>query len=506
MSARDLILSVDIGTSATKAVLFDTGLRQVAIARKAYPTHAPHRGWSEQAPEVVLDAVVSAVREMTSSLGERNQLLAVSFSSQLSSIIAVDTDGKALTNSLTWSDTRSAGIAESIKEQPAAQGIPRRTGCPIDAMYPLSKIVWLKENVELPGSVRFVSIKEYAIFRLAGQWVADWSVASATGLCDIARHEWDETALSLLGVTAANFSELVSPRSVVPKWDQDMSDLMGLPPNVQLVVGGGDGPLASIGVGAFDSSTLAINVGTSAAARMIISEPQVDPEGRLWTYAVDEDLWVIGGMVSSGGMVYEWLLRNLFSGTEETEGDGLTRDVHECADRLASAVPPGAEDLILVPYLGGEQSPSWRPHTRGSFFGLDVVHGRGHLVRAVLEGITRSIYRVSESIKTLQNGRFSEARVTGRLALSATWLQIAADMLGIPMLVPESVEGSARGAAVLAMLALGLKSGIEDFSDMIATRQRVETRAEMHAYYERQYLRFEELLDYTRRFHGDKEM
>jgi gluconokinase len=506
MSVSDFILSVDIGTSATKAVLFDADVNQVAIVRKHYPIHAPHRGWSEQEPEVILDAVLGAIREITDSLSEGTRILGVSFSAQLCSILAVDIDGKALTNSLTWSDTRSAGIAQSISQHPAARGIYQRTGCPINAMYPLAKIRWLKQNVELPENTRFISIKEYVIHRLIGQWVVDWSFASSTGLFDIKKHHWDETALSLLNITPANLSELVAPRSVFRKWNTGMTDLMGLPPDSQLVIGGGDGPLASIGVGAYDSNSLAVNVGTSAAARSTISEAKVDPEGRLWTYVVDEDLWVIGGVVSSGGMVYDWLLKNLFSGTEETKYHGLARDVHEYADRLASAVPPGADNLIFIPYLGGELAPDWHPHTRGSFFGLDLAHNRGHLVRAVLEGITRSIYRVSESIQSLLNGQFDEIRVTGGLTSSPTWLQIAADMLGSPIVVPESTEGSARGAAMLAIVALGLRSDIGDFTDSIITRKRVDPREGTHAYYEKQYQKFEELLEYARSSHKDWEV
>jgi len=506
MSVSDLILAVDIGTSATKAVLFDADVNQVAIVRKHYPIHTPHKGWSEQEPEVILAAVLGAIREITDSLSEGTRILGVSFSAQLCSILAVDTDGKALTNSLIWPDTRSADTARSISEDPAARGIHQRTGCPIDAMYALARIRWLKQNVMLPENTRFISIKEYVIFRLAGQWVTDWSIASTTGLFDISKHDWDQTALSLLDLTPASLSELVSPRCVLTKWNEEMADLMGLSPNTRLVIGGGDGPLASIGAGAYNSNSLAVNVGTSAAARATMSEAAVDPEGRLWTYVVDENLWVMGGIVRSGGIVYDWLLSNLFSGTEETECDALTGHVHEYADRLASAVPPGAENLIFIPYLGGELSPDWHPHTRGSFFGLDFVHSRGHLVRAVLEGITRSIYRVSESIQSLLNGQFSEIRVTGGLTTSPTWLQIAADMLGAPILVPESAEGSARGAAMLAMIALGLRSDIRDFADVIVARKRVDPREEVHAYYEKQYQKFEELLEYARSSQEDWEV
>jgi gluconokinase len=506
MSVSEFILSVDIGTGTTKAVLFDTDAKQVAIARQHHPIHAPNRDWSEQEPEVILNAVLEAIRAIVKSLPRDSRILGVSFSSQLYSVLAVGPNGKPLTNSLIWSDIRSAEIAQSISLRPEAPGICQRTGCPIDALYPLAKILWLKENFELPASARFISIKEYVIFRLIGQWVLDWSVASATGLFDIKRYDWDETALSLLDITPANLSELVPPRYIFTKWNKEIVELVGLPPDTPLIIGGGDGPLASIGVGAYSSHTLAVNVGTSAAARLIISEAEVDPEGRLWTYVVDEGLWVIGGMVSSGGIVYDWFLKNLLSGREEIEDDDFMRQVHEYADRIASAIPPGAENLIFIPYLSGEQCPAWYPHTRGSFVGLDFRHGKGHFVRAVLEGITRSIYRVYESIQSALNMQLNEIRVTGGLTSSPLWLQIAADMFGSPVVVPESAEGSARGAAILAVMALGLKSNIEDFVDPLVAHERVQPREEVHTYYQKQYQTFRKLLDCTRGLQQDQEV
>jgi len=498
MAMSDFILSVDIGTSATKAVLFDTDARQVSLVKRHYPILVPRRSWSEQDPEVVFRAVLEAIQEIPASLPAGSRILGLSISSQLYSVLAVDRHGKALTNSLTWSDTRGAETAQSISRHPEARGLFQRTGCPIDAIYPLTKIRWLKENFELPGDARFISIKEYVIFRLIGRWVVDWSVASATGLFDIKKYNWDQAALSLLDITPANLSELVPPRHIFTKWNAEVIDLVGLPPDTPLIIGGGDGPLASVGVGATNSNTLAVNVGTSAAARSIVSEAEVDPEGRLWTFVVDEGLWVMGGIVSSGGIVYDWFLRNFFSETEAAGDGGSTNHWHADADRLASAVPPGAEGLMFIPYLGGEQCPGWHPYTRGSFFGLDFRHNRGHFARAVLEGITRSIYRISDSIQSTLNSQFSEIRVTGGLTYSPVWLQIAADMFGSSIAVPESAEGSARGAAMLALIALGLRPNIEDLADKVVIRKRVHPRPENHAYYQEQYQEFQKLLDCAR--------
>jgi gluconokinase len=500
LATDDLILAVDIGTSATKAVLFDTDSKQVAIARKHYPILTPHKGWSEQEPAVVFSGMLAAMREITASLPEGCRILGVTFSSQLYSLLAVDAEGNALTNSLTWSDTRSAQIAKTLNQDREAQGIFQRTGCPIDAIYPLSKLLWIQGNVDLPEYTRFVSIKEYLMFRLTGRWLADWSVASATGLFDIGKYRWDETALSLLKICPDNLSELVPPKHTFTEWNPEIIELLRLPLDTPLIIGGGDGPLASVGVGAFNSNSLAVNVGTSAAARSIIPEAKVDPAGRLWTYVVDENLWVIGGIVSSGGIVYDWALKNFFSGIDEIGADGFVGRVQDYAESLAMAVPPGAENLLFVPYLGGEQCPDWQPDTRGSFFGLDFKHRQGHLVRSVLEGITRSIYRVSESIQPVLNSQFSEIRVTGGLTSSPLWLQIAADMFGVPIAASKSAEGSARGAAMLALISLGVKSDVEAFADPVSTRQRVYPREKVHAYYQKQYQEFQKLLDYARGF------
>jgi gluconokinase len=211
---------------------------------------------------------------------------------------------------------------------------------------------------------------------------------------------------------------------------------------------------------------------------------------------VDEKLWVIGGIVSSGGIVYDWSLRNFFSGLEKTET--IDRHVHEYAEGLASRVPPGAEDLCFIPYLGGEQCPDWHPHTRGGFFGLDFRHQQGHLVRAVLEGVTRSLCRVADSMRATLGVQFQEIRVTGGLSSSALWLQIAADMFGLPIVAPASVEGSARGAAILALISLGQRSSPEEFADPVLNQARVYPRAEIHSYYQKQSRNFQRLLDFSR--------
>lgn len=497
MREQHCILAVDIGTSATKVVLFDAEARQLSVVRRHYPVLTPRSGWSEQEPDRIVQAVIDGIGQGLRGLSNGGTLDGIVFSSQLYSIMAVTDDGQLLSQSLTWSDTRSAEDAAYIRSQPEAQQLYQRTGCPVDAIYPLAKIRWLRRELALNRHARFASIKEYVLFQLTGRWVADWSIASATGLFDIHRQRWDETALALLDLAPTALSELASPRQVIGGLRPELGAQLGIAPGTPVVVGGGDGPLASIGVGAGQSGALAINVGTSAAARLLIRQPLIDPGGSLWTYVADEQLWVIGGIVSSGGIVYEWAMRNFLAGVQDAEVGGLAARAE--AERLAARVPPGADNLLFVPYLGGEQCPAWNPYTRGSFVGLDFHHDRGHFLRAIFEGITRSIYRIGEQIESALGVSFEQIRTTGGVSTSPLWLQIAADMFGVPIAVPETAEGSARGAAVLGLLALGFQRTLADFPALSESQQLVSPSPEVHTFYDQQYVQFLAALELARK-------
>jgi gluconokinase len=496
---NDLILSIDIGTSATKALLFDADLNQKAISRRTNPIHTMQNGWSEQDPDNLFNGVLDAMTEVLHANQPDNHLAGVVFSSQMYSVLAVDPYGKPLTGSITWLDNRAAEVAFNLRHHPLAAQVCQTTGCPIDAIYPLSKIVWMREHGQISSKIRFISIKDYILYRLTGRCVADWTIGSSSGLMDIQRKKWDPTALSLAGLTLENLPELLSPKSILTGWDQRLAEKAGIPPRTPIILGSGDGPLASVGVGALTSDILAINVGTSAAARCVLTKPTTDPNEHLYTQVLDEEHWVMGGMTSSGGIIYEWFL-NEFCSQVNSEGiPTITSIERNKLEQLATEVPPGSDGLIFIPYLSGEQSPDWQPNTRGSFTGLKLGHTRGHLARSVLEGITRSIYRIAEAFQTVpvfQDIQFREIRVTGGLATSPLWLQITADMFGIPVVVPELAEGSARGAAILGWSSLGRLTTMQDYSKSFQAKTRIEPRNEIHAYYQNQP--YKEYLDCAR--------
>jgi len=482
------VVAIDLGTSAARAVLLDFAGRPLRVARLPYPLLAPRPGWSEQDPEAIVQAVFRCLGEIAAQVPP-NEIACVTFSSQMYSILALDRAGRAVTNSITWNDRRGAKIAEALRAQEGFREVVAATGCPIAEIFPLYKILWLKQNLEGYANLKFVSIKDYVIARLTGQFFADWSTASASGLFQIAAKEWDQDVLAFAGLEqGANLPELASPRHIIQHWENYGANL-GILPGTPIVLGGGDGPLASLGIGAVRPGSIAVNVGTSAALRVTIDAPSVDPGGKLWTFVADDGLWVTGG-ITGGGIVYDWLIRTYFGHLE-----GLPPgQIYQHVDELMQSVAPGAEGLMFIPYLGGQQSPDWDAQQRGAFIGLGIEHGVAHFARAALEGLAFSLYRIAHAAGA--NVRHGAGRIymSGGITHSDVWLQLAADLFGCDVLALENTEGSAKGAMLLGMLALGVITRPEELSAPDTEYKVFKPNKDNHKAYQGIFRHFEDTL------------
>lgn len=459
---QSFYLGVDIGTTSTKAILY-TKLGEVVTSYTInYPLHTPNPLVAEQDPDEIVDAVLGTIREtMRKSDISTDQLNFISFSSAMHSLIAVDQDGSLLTNSITWADTRSAEYAKKIKEEHNGHEIYLRTGTPIHAMSPLAKLVWLKE--EKPAifekATKFISIKEYVFYKLFGNLVVDYSIASATGLFNLQALDWDAEALQLAGVTREQLSKIVPTTYKMTGVKQEYQSYMGIDGKVPFIIGASDGVLSNLGVNAIDPGVVAVTIGTSGAIRTVYNEPKTDPKGRIFCYALTENHWVIGGPVNNGGIILRWL-RDEFAAAEVETAKRLNIDPYDVLTKIASGVNPGSDGLLFHPYMTGERAPLWNANARGSFFGLSIHHKKQHMIRAVLEGTIYNLYTVLLALEEL-TGEPTRIQATGGFARSEMWRQLMADIFDKPVIVPESFESSCLGAVVLGMYATG---EIDDFS------------------------------------------
>ncbi|MBD3882084.1 gluconokinase [Phormidium tenue FACHB-886] len=464
-----VFIGIDIGTTSTKTIAFTSAGEMQAIATHGYPLSAPQPGYSEQDPEVIFAAVIAGLQDLLKQNIAPDQVEAIGFSGAMHSLIAMDTEDRPLTNSITWADNRSVEQVERLK-QGSGFAIYQRTGTPIHPMSPLPKLMWMREQdpERFQRASKFISIKEYVLFRLFGRYVVDYSIASATGLLNLRLLRWDEEALAIAGIRAEQLSELVPTTYKLRGMRREYAEAAGLDADTPVIVGSSDGALANLGVGAIGSDQLAVTVGTSGAVRQVVSQPLTDPQGRTFCYALTEKHWLIGGASNSGGLVLRWF-RDRFGQAEIEQAKQQNVDPYEILIQVAESVPAGADGLVFLPFLTGERAPNWNSDARGVFFGVALHHDRAHFVRAVLEGILYSVYSITAVLSELAEGE-KVVRASGGFARSKPWLQMMADVFGYKVLIPEVYEASGFGAAALAMYAVGALNDLSEVQSLIQIR------------------------------------
>jgi gluconokinase len=467
------VVGVDIGTTSTKAVVFNGEGKVEGHYTAGYPLLTPAPGVAEQDPQEIYAAVLAAIRAAIRAAGkETTRIRCVGFSAAMHSLIAVDPEGKPMTASITWADTRSAVWAEKIARDMDGYGVYLRTGTPVHPMSPLAKLVWLRhERPDLfERAARFVGIKEYVFFQLFGQWVVDYSIASATGLFNLQKLEWDEGALAITGLTPERLPSLVPPTHHIEGLDPRLAADLGLAANVPFVVGANDGVLSNLGVNAIRAGEVAITIGTSGAMRAVVDRPLTDAQGRTFCYLLTENHWVVGGPVNNGGIAFRWVRDELAAAETET-AKRLGIDPYDVLTRIAERVSPGSEGLIFHPFLTGERAPWWNASMRASFFGLAAHHRKEHMIRAVLEGVIYSLFSILPAVEALI-GPTRTMKATGGFARSGLWRQMLADVFDREVVVPESFESSCLGAAILALYALGEADTLDVVARMVGATHR----------------------------------
>ncbi|WP_261130122.1 gluconokinase [Bacillus sp. Marseille-Q3570] len=467
---QEWYVGVDIGTTSTKAVVYDAEGEVKGLHNVEYPLHTPEVSAAVQDPEEIFQAVLMSIRTaIEKSEIDGNKIGFISFSSAMHSLIAVDEVGSPLTECITWADTRSSKWAEKLKSSSTGHDIYRRTGTPIHPMSPLVKLMWLKEEYPelFEKTSKFISIKEYVFKKLFNIFVVDHSVASATGLFNLESLAWDAEALEVAGITAVQLSEPVPTTKAIDGLDGKYAEVLGIGPSTPFIVGASDGVLSNLGVNAIEPGAVAVTIGTSGAIRTAAKAPVTDPKGRTFCYALTEDLWIIGGPVNNGGMTFRWL-KDEICGAEIESARRLGVDPYEVLTGIAANVKPGADGLLFHPYLSGERAPLWNANARGSFFGLALHHGKEHMIRAVLEGIVFNLHSVMLALKELI-GMPKRIQATGGFARSPLWRQMLADIFDQEVFVPESHESSCLGAVILGMYAQGKIDSLEHVKTMVGS-------------------------------------
>ncbi|MBU2699958.1 gluconokinase [Sporomusaceae bacterium BoRhaA] len=491
---QQAVMGIDIGTTGCRAVIYRPDGTTLANQSLEYPLYTPQAAWAEQDPEEIYAAFIQVVsRAMVQSKLKADELAGICFSAVMHSVIPIDQNGHPLHNMLIWADSRSQLYTEKLKNDFDVKNIYCKTGCPLHPMYPLSKILWFKyERPDIfARTAKFIGIKEFICYRLFGKFIVDKSVATATALYNIHTMEWDSELLTILGISSEMLSEVVPTTFIVQGIVSEIADRLGILTDTPLVMGATDGILSNIGAGAINPGQVTAMIGTSGAVRIVTDKPKVDEKMRTWCYNMTEDYWVLGGAINNGGIAFRWA-RDKFAATEQYVADKLDLDTYEILSKYAEQKPAGSDGLIMLPFFSGERAPYYNANARGVLFGLNLNHGKRHLVRATMEGIVYSMFSVFRALEEV-TGKAGEIRVSGSFTRSRLWVQIMADVFGRVITVPGEPEGAAFGAAILGMYALGMIQDIKEVKHLIHIKERYYPDEALHARYQRLYLVYERI-------------
>ncbi len=447
----DYFIGIDIGTTHTKAVIINSEGKLIHEAKAGYPTLHPQPGYSEQEPDKILQAVMQLLKDAGKIHSIRDKIVCISFSAAMHSVLLADKDGAALTNAITWADTRSVYYTHILQNADLGKRIYAATGTPIHPMTPLCKIAWIRDNMQELFKTKpfFISIKEYILYKITGKLVVDYSIASATGLFNNQQLKWNNDSLEFAGIGAEQLSIPVAPGYIINECRQSFLIETGLPSNIKIVIGAGDGAMANVGSGAVLPGDLALTVGTSGAVRTFspVAIPRAD--AALFNYLVDAQTYLCGGAINNGGILLEWFISNFL------KADFTDPNVVECFMQEAAAVEAGANGLIFLPYIFGERAPVWDANAKGVFFGITGMHTRSHFMRAILEAVCYALLQVAQLMEDDKKAT-TIIYASGGFTAAPLWLQIMSDVFNKPIKVCGTVDASAMGAAFLGMKALGL--------------------------------------------------
>lgn len=491
------LIGIDIGTSATKTVLFDENGRVCASASKEYPLFQPHNGWAEQNPEDWREAVLWTVKKVTEEVGaEAEQIRGIGLSGQMHGLVMLDEAGKVLRPSIIWCDQRTgAEVEEMLHLMPREKWIEITANPPLTG-WTAAKILWVrKHEPEIFAKCRHILLpKDYIRYALTGQFAAEVSDASGMQLLDVPKRCWSKEVLEALKLDESFLGTLYESCEVTGEVLPEVAEKLGLPIGVKVVGGAGDNAAAAVGTGVVRDGMAFTTIGTSGVVFAHSSQLTIDPKGRVHTCCCAvPGAWHVMGVTQAAGLSLKWFKDNFCQDyVQEAEKKGC--DVYDRINREVESIRAGSDRLLYLPYLMGERTPHLDPDCRGVFFGLSAVHTKAHLLRAVMEGVAYSLADCNEILGEM-GVRPTRMMACGGGGRSAVWRQMLADLYDCEVFTIAQDEGPALGAAILAGVGCGIYPSVEAACDRLIQekertapqKENVEIYKKYHALYQNLY-------------------
>lgn len=485
--ARRCIIGVDGGTEGLRAGVFDLSGKALAFASSCYPTAFPQSGWAEQAPADWWEAMGAAVRQAVRESGVAPaEIVALAVDTTCCSVVMLDAQGLPLRPSLIWMDVRSQAQARAV----AASGdealcVNSGGRGPVSAEWMIPKALWLKQHEARAFDAAQVigEYQDFLNFRLTGRWVASLNNVSVRWHYRARHGGWARGLCARSGIPELPGKwpqEVLAPGTTIGPLTAAAAEHLGLPAGIRVVQGGSDASVAMMGLGVVDAGSMALITGSSHL-QLGLSEQPLHGPGIWGSYAdaVVAGLHLVEGGQTSTGSIISWFRRLL--------GEGVS---YATLDAEAAAAGIGSEGVLAQDHFQGNRTPHTDPLSRGAITGLTLRHGRGHIMRAIMESVA---YGTRLILENQRRGGF-EARdltVSGGVTKSEFWLQMHADITGLPLRITRTGEAACLGSAMLAAVGAGEFASIREASAAMTQVVRViEPDARAHAAYAEHYARY----------------
>lgn len=489
---KQYLIAYDIGTSGTKASLFTTDGTLVSSDTETYEICYESGGRAEQDPEDWWKAVVAASRKLILGINAAH-ICAVSFSGQMMGCVVVDQEGNPLRRAIIWSDTRAEDEERELKEKLGEDRGYLLLGHRISCSYSIEKFMWLKKHEPevYKKTYKMLQAKDYIIMKMTGAFVSDYSDASGTNGLDISKLCWSKEILDAAGIDMDKMPQLHQSTDVAGSLREDAAALLGLWAGMPVVLGGGDGPCATLGAGCIEDKQYYLTFGTSAWIGGTSKNVFLDYEKVLFTFAhVIPGYYAPTGTMQAAGASYSYIKKTFCS--EETEEAGKQRtNPYNLLNRLAEHSPVGAKNLLYLPYPMGERAPRWNSTATASFMGITMEHTKADYVRAVLEGVAMNLAVILRAHRKYAD--IHRLILTGGGAKGDIVVRILSDVLGCEMIRPNHVEeATSMAAAVLAGIGVGLYKDARAINRFLKLENTTIPIAENEAYYRKRIRVFDD--------------
>jgi xylulokinase len=471
--ANKYLAGIDIGTTGSKATIYDLQGNSVASGYHEYKCEYPKPNWVEQdADHIIASSMQSAKDAVDDAKIDIAEVVSISFSAQRCCSIFVDKDGKQVRPMISWQDARTADEVEDIQAKISPTAFYEITSVPLNTLWILTKMLWLRKNEpeSWAKTDKVIQLQDY-VLRSWGVdgYYNDLSDAGFYGFWDPFKIDWSDTLLDMFDISRSMLPVPTKSGTQVGTISKEISEKTGFKEGTPLCVGLGDQNAASLGAGVVEPGNMSVSLGTGCIAAAFLDQPFKDPtqKGFVTNHAI-YGKWQLEGIQLGSAGVYRWF-RDEITLMEKSKAETEERDVYAALDEMIASVPPGAKGLLLHPYFAGAATPRWNSSARGTITGLTFAHDRACLARCFMEGITLEIRDLMNAL--FDSGlEISTIRILGGPTKSSLWNQMQADIYNRKVETLINSDAAILGAAISAGVGVGV---FEDFKDGVSKMVKV---------------------------------